>query len=172
VRGVAFRGYTPSDKPAYLRSNQRLAVTMIKGDPRMPFERPHILELWPRSFAVKRETTRITREWTPEHRMRVSGAMSSLLGTGMKRVIQREHPDWDSRKITLEVGRLSWGWEIAPPLYGPLEEEARARGEASTRRAEFLASWRLDPADEPIVRASRKRTLEDAQRTLDRLFGE
>jgi hypothetical protein len=145
---------------------------MMDGDARMPFERPHILELWPRRFAVKRETMRITREWTPEQRMRVSGAMSSLLGTGMKREIQREHPDWSPRKISLEVGRLTWGWEIAPPLYGPLEEEARARGECPARRAGFLASWRLDPSDEPIVRASRKRTLEDAQRTLDRLFGE
>lgn len=105
--------------------------------------------------------------------MRVSGAMSSLLGMGMKREIQREHPDWDTRKITLEVGRLNWGWEAAPPLYGPLEEEARARGESPTRRAEFLVSWRLEPADEPIVQSgNRKRTMEEAERTLDRLFSE
>lgn len=144
---------------------------MMKGDARMPFERPHILELWPRSFAVKRETLRITREWTVEHRMRVSGAMSSLLGTGMMREVQREHPDREPRKISLEVGRLNWGWEIAPPLYSPLEYEARARGESPTRRAEFLASWRLAPADEPIVRnGKRKRTMEDARCDLDRLF--
>lgn len=112
---------------------------MVDGDARMPFVRPHILELWPRSFVARRKTLRITCEWTLEHRMRVSGAMSSLLGMGMKHEIQREHPDWDQRKISLEVGRLSWGWEIAPPLYGPLEEEARARGESPMRGAEFLA---------------------------------
>jgi hypothetical protein len=146
---------------------------MTNRDARMPFERPHILELWPRSFAMKRKTMRITREWTVEHRMRVSGAMSSLLGTGMNREIQREHPDWSPRKISLEVGRLSWGWEIAPPLYGPLEEEARARGESPMRRAEFLASWRLGPGDEPIVPSgTRKRTLEEAERALDRVFSE
>jgi hypothetical protein len=52
---------------------------------RPPFVRPDIMELWPRSFTARREALRITREWTLDHRMRVSGAMSSLLGTGMMR---------------------------------------------------------------------------------------
>jgi hypothetical protein len=113
----------------------------------------------------------MTREWSVEHRLRVSGAMPSLLWTGMKREVQREHPDWSARKVSLEVGRLNWGWEIAPPLYGPLEEEARARREPPSRRAEFLASWRLEPADEPIVmKRIRRRSPEEAQRALDGLF--
>jgi hypothetical protein len=115
ARDVASRGYTPWGTPAYLASNPAAQWTMTK----LPFERPHILELWPRSFAMTQETMR----------------------------------------------------EIAPPLYGPVEEEARARGEPPTRRAEFLASWRLDAADEPIVRTGRKRTLEEARHALDRLFG-
>jgi hypothetical protein len=144
---------------------------MMDGDARSLFVPPQIMELWPSDPARMWESLRITREWTLDHRMRVSGAMSSLLGTAMKREIQREHPDWEPRKISLEVGRLNWGWEIAPPLYGPLEEEARTRGESPTRRAEFLASWRLDPADEPIVRLGNpKRTVEEIQRALDRLF--
>lgn len=144
---------------------------MMDGDARLPFMPPQIMELWPREPARRLESLRITREWSMEHRIRVSGAMSSLLGTGMTREIQRAHPEWSARKVSLEVGRLNWGWEIAPPLYGPLEKEARARGESPTRRAEFLASWRLEPADEPIVRdGSQKRTLEDARRALDRLF--
>jgi hypothetical protein len=119
------------------------------GEPKRPFEPPHILELQPR--VMTHAYREITRSWSGEHRLRVSGAMSALLGKGMKREIQREHPDWPTAKVNLEIGRLSWGWEIAPPLYGPLEEEARARGESPTRRAEFCRSWRLDPPDEPIV---------------------
>jgi hypothetical protein len=103
--------------------------------------------------------------------MRISMAMSSLLGTGMKSEVQREHPDWSARKISLEVGRLTWGWEVAPPLYGPLEEEARARGESPTRGAEFCRSWRLDPPDEPIVmKGGRKRSLAETSEALDRIF--
>lgn len=134
---------------------------MMDGEPRMPFVPPQVLELWPRSPAARREL----------HRIHISGAMSSLLGTGMKREIQRAHPDWSARKVSLKVGSLNWGWEIAPPLYGPLEDEARARGGPPTRRAEFLASWRLEPADEPIVRnGGRKRSIEEIQAALDRLF--
>ena len=88
------------------------------------------------------------------------------------REIQREHPHWPERKVSLEVGRLMWGWEAAPPLYGPLEEEARARGESPSRGEEFCRSWRLDPPGEPIVMAGgRKRTLEEARQALDRIFG-
>ena len=140
------------------------------ADPqRMPFVPPHILELWPRRFDAGCEYLRVTREWTPEHKLAVSLTMSSLLGTGMKLEVAREHPDWPARKVSLEVGRLNWGWEIAPPLYGPLEEEARARGESPSRRAEFLASWRLEPADEPVPGSGRrKRSPEEIKRDLDR----
>ena len=140
---------------------------------REPFEPPHVFELWPRGAAAKRECLRITGTWMPEHRLRIGMAMSGLLGRGMMLEIAREHPDWPPRKIGLEVGRLNWGWEIAPPLYGPLEQEARARGESPARRAEFLARWRLEPADEPILRCGRPgRTLDEAQHALDRLFSE
>jgi hypothetical protein len=146
-------------------------MRMMDGDAWLPFVPPQIMELWPREPARRWESLRITREWSIEHRMRISCAMSSLLGTGMKREIQRAPPDWSARKVSLEAGRLNWGWEIAPPLYGPLEEEARARGESPTRRAEFLASWRLEPEDEPIVRnGARKRSIEEIQASLDRLF--
>jgi hypothetical protein len=118
------------------------------------------------------ETVRTTREWSVEHRIRIGRAMSGLLGEGMKREIAREHPDWPPRKVSLEVGRLTWGWKAAPPLYGPLEEEARARGESPSRGAEFLARWRLEPADEPVVGSGRKRSMEETERALDRLFSE
>ena len=140
-------------------------------DTRLPFVSPHILELWPRTPAARQEYRRLTAACLPEHRIRISSAMTALLGAGMKREIAREHPDWPPRKISLEVGRLNWGWEAAPPLYGPLEEEACARGESPTRRAEFLASWRLEPADEPVVRNGRKRSKEEIERDLDRIFG-
>lgn len=136
---------------------------------RRPYDAPHILELYPR--VMTREYREIGREWDFEHRLRISMAMSSLLGTGMKREIQREHPDWPPQKVSLEVGRLNWGWKIAPPLYGPLEEEARARGESPTRGAEFCRSWRLARPDEPVVLGSpRKRTLDEARQALDRIF--
>lgn len=145
----------------------------MDSDSRRPFEPVHIFELYPRGAAAKRECLRITSGWTPDHRIRIGMAMSRLLGEGMKREIAREHPDWPPRKISLEVGRLNWGWEVAPPLYGPLEEEARSRGELPGGRAEFLARWRLEPADEPIMRCGRpRRTLEEARRALDRLFSE
>lgn len=140
---------------------------------RMPFVPPHIMEMWPRSPAARRDQLRLIRDWTPEHRITVSLVMSSLLGMGMKREIQREHPDWPTHKVNLEVGRLTWGWQVAPPLYGPLEEEARARGELPSRRAEFLASWRLDPADEPVLgNGRRKRSPEEMRRDLDRWLSE
>jgi hypothetical protein len=136
---------------------------------RLAFERPEILELQPR--VITREYLAVTSTWECEHRLRLGMAMSALLGTGMKREIQREHPDWPPEKISLEVGRLNWGWKIAPPLYGPLEEEARARGESPTRGAEFCRSWRLEPPDEPVVLGGGfKRTLEEARQALDRIF--
>jgi hypothetical protein len=108
-----------------------------------------------------------------EHRIQVSMVMSALLGEGMKREIAREHPDWPPRKVSLGLGRLNWGWEAAPPLYGPLEEEARARGESPTRQAEFVARWRLEPADEPVVAGGqRKRSIGEAERALERRFSE
>jgi hypothetical protein len=139
----------------------------------MPFTAPDIMELWPRSSAARREHLRLIRDWTPEHRINVGLTMSSLLGTGMKLEIAREHPDWPARKVGLEVGRLTWGWEIAPPLYGPLEEEAQARGESPSRRAEFLARWRLELPDEPIVLGGhRKRNPEEMRHSLDRWLSE
>ena len=132
---------------------------------KQPFVPPQILELWPRSPEAWRECLRVTREWDVQHKMEIGLAMSSLLGKGMKLEIQHEHPDWPARKISLEVGRLNWGWEAAPPLYGPLEEEARGRGESPSRRAEFLARWRLYPADEPaVMRRIRQRSAEEDQR--------
>lgn len=138
--------------------------------PRLPFEPPEIMELYPRRLTIRYLES--FPSWEPGHRIRVMMAMSALLGTGMKREIQREHPDWPARKVSLEVGRLTWGWKAAPPLYGPLEEEARARGESPTRGGEFCQSWRLNPPDEPIVSdGGRKRTLEEAKAALDRIFG-
>lgn len=141
----------------------------MTNEPRRPFEPPHVMELCPR--VVTWAYLEAFRTWTPEHRIEVGLAMSALLGTGMKREIQRAHPDWPARKVSLELGRLSWGWKAAPPLYGPLEEEARARGESPTRGAEFLRSWRLDPEEEPRpIRSGKKRTLEEASVALDRIF--
>jgi hypothetical protein len=134
---------------------------------RLPFEPPQILELYPRVSTG--EYLRIAREWDCEHKLRIGAAMSSLLGTGMKREVQREHPDWPPQKVSLEVGRLNWGWQIAPPLYGPLEEEARARGESPTRGAEFCRSWRLEPPDEQVVAARRRgRTVDEIRQAMDR----
>jgi hypothetical protein len=142
---------------------------MMDERKRLPFEAPHILELQPR--VMTREYLETARTWDSAHKLRIGLAMSCLLGTGMKREIQREHPDWPPSKVSLEVGRLSWGWKVAPPLYGPLEEEARARGEAPTRGAEFSRSWRLDPPDEPIVAAGRpRRSMEEIQQALDGIF--
>ncbi|HEU0080287.1 MAG TPA: hypothetical protein VFQ76_21750 [Longimicrobiaceae bacterium] len=119
------------------------------------------------------EYLRIASEWDVAQKMRIGLTMSSLLGEGMKREIAHEHPDWPARKVSLEVGRLNWGWEVAPPLYGPLEEEARARGESRSRRAEFLASWRLDPVYESmIMKRIRRRSLEMAERAPDQLINE
>lgn len=143
----------------------------MSDDQRIPFVTPEILELWPRAPAARCEYLRVARQWSAEHKIRISLAMSSLLGEGMKCEIAREHPDWPPRKVSLEVGRLNWGWEIAPPLYGPLEDEARERGESPSRRAEFLANWRLEPPDEPIVRTGQeRRSPEEAERALDRFL--
>lgn len=136
---------------------------------RRPFEPLHVMELYPRTRIW--ECVAVARDWDHEHRLRIGMAMSSLLGTGMKREIQREHPDWPAHKVSLEVGRLSWGWQAAPPLYGPLEQEARMRGESPARGAEFCRSWRLLPLDEPLITEGRhKRTLEEASQALDRIF--
>lgn len=173
VRSVAFRGYTWPAVSTYLAYKPLRKVTMKTGELRKPFVPPHILELCPRDSAARQEYLRVTSQWNPGHKISVGLVMSSLLGEGMKREVAREHPEWPAKKISLEVGRLNWGWEIAPPLYGPLEEEARARGESPHRGAKFLASWRLDTADEPSVQAvHRKRTTEEIQHALDQLFSE
>lgn len=146
---------------------------MTNPEARQPFVAPHIHELYLGTTERRWEYLRLPREWNHEHRMRVVQAMSSLQGKGMKREIQREHPDWPPRKVGLEIGRLTWGWEIAPPLYGPLEEEARARGESPARALEFRLSWGLSEtsADEPLVMARRqKRSLDEARQALDKLF--
>jgi hypothetical protein len=146
---------------------------MTNAEAKQPFVAPHIHELYPGNAERTREYLRLPGEWSRAQRMGIVRAMSSLQGKGMKREIQRAHPDWPPRKVGLEIGRLTWGWEIAPPLYGPLEEEARARGESPVRALEFRVSWGLSetPADEPLVMARRrKRSLEEARKALGRLF--